>query len=81
MVLGKVLDRGRIMLPREIRRAAQIQPGDTVRIQAVGPGKVEIRVLSRLTLQDLLDLYPIEGTVDLAADREKWEAEAAKEAT
>jgi bifunctional DNA-binding transcriptional regulator/antitoxin component of YhaV-PrlF toxin-antitoxin module len=79
VALGKVLGRGQITLPRDVRRAAKIQPGDTVSIQAVGPGKVEVRVLSRLTLKDLLELYPIEGPIDLAADREKWEAEAAKE--
>jgi hypothetical protein len=56
-----------------------IQPGDTVSIEAVAPDKVEIRVLSRLTLEDVLELYPIEGPIDLAADRERWEAEAARE--
>jgi AbrB family looped-hinge helix DNA binding protein len=79
MALGKVLARGQITLPREIRRAAQIRPGDTVSIKAVSPGKVEVEVLTRLTLKEALELFPIEGPVDLAADRDKWEAEAAKE--
>jgi hypothetical protein len=50
-----------------------------VTIQAVGPGTVQVRVLSRLTLRDLIDRYPIEEPVDITADRAQWEAEAAKE--
>jgi len=79
VALGKVLGRGQITLPRDVRRAAGIQPGDTVNIKAVSPGKIEVEVLTRLTLKDALELFPIEGPIDLAADREKWEAEAAKE--
>ncbi len=79
MAIGKVQSRGQITLPREVRRAAQIQPGDSVTIQAVGPGTVQVRILSRLTLADLLERYPIEGPVNIAADRTKWEATAAEE--
>jgi len=32
-----------------------------------------------LTLADLLERYPIEGPVNIAADRAKWEARAAEE--
>ena len=79
VAIGKVQSRGQITLPREVRRAAQIQPGDSVTIQAVGPGTVQVRILSRLTLADLLERYPIEGPVNIAADRAKWEARAAEE--
>ena len=78
LALGRVQSRGQITLPRQVRQAAQIQPGDSVTIQAVGPGRIEVKVVRRLTLQDLLDRYPIEGPVDIAADRAKWEAEAAR---
>lgn len=73
MKVGKVLARGQITLPREIRRDAEIRPGDTVSIEMIAPGRVEVKVLSRLTLDDLLERYPIEGPVDLRADRAKWE--------
>jgi AbrB family looped-hinge helix DNA binding protein len=79
VAIGKVQSRGQITLPREVRRAAQIQPGDTVTIQALGPGTVQVKILSRLTLRDLFERYPIEGPVNIAADRAKWEAEAAQE--
>jgi AbrB family looped-hinge helix DNA binding protein len=79
MPLSKVQSRGQITLPREVRRAAQIDPGDTVRISVVGPGKVEVEVLGRLTLKQALELFPIEGPVDLAADRQTWENEMAKD--
>jgi AbrB family looped-hinge helix DNA binding protein len=79
MAIGRVQSRGQITLPRDVRRAAHIEPGDTVTIQAVGPGTVQVRVLSRLTLRDLIERYPIEGPVAVAADRARWEAEAARE--
>ncbi len=78
LALGRVQSRGQITLPRQVRQAAQIQPGDSVTIQAVGPGRIEVKVVRRLTLQDLLDRYPIDVPVNVAADREKWEEEAAE---
>jgi AbrB family looped-hinge helix DNA binding protein len=80
LALGRVQSRGQITLPRQVRQAAQIQPGDSVNIQAVGPGRIEVKVVRRLTLQDLLDRYPIDVPVNIAADRETWEEEAAKDA-
>ena len=79
MAMGKVLARGQITLPREIRKAAQIRPGDTVSIRAIAPGKVEVEVLTRLTLKDLLELYPIAGPIDEDAARKEWQARAAGE--
>ncbi|MBI4493729.1 MAG: AbrB/MazE/SpoVT family DNA-binding domain-containing protein [Chloroflexi bacterium] len=66
-------------LPRSIRRAVGLKPGDVVTFRAVGPGTVEISVLSRLRLADLLERYPIEGPIDEAVDREQWEARAAQD--
>lgn len=80
LTLAKVQGRGQITLPREIRRMAGINPGDTVTIKALGPGRVEVHVVPRLTLQELLERYRIEGPVDIPADRQKWQETAAKEA-
>lgn len=77
MSLGKVLTRGQVTLPREIRRAAGIQPGDSVSFRVSGAGRVEIRVLPRLRLAEALALYRIEGPVDDGADRVRWQAQAA----
>jgi AbrB family looped-hinge helix DNA binding protein len=79
MALARVLARGQITIPSDIRREAQIEPGDTVSLHVIAPGKVEVKVLSKLTLKDLLERYRIEGPTDLAAAREEGEAQAAVE--
>ena len=68
MSLGKVLARGQVTLPKEVRRAAGIEPGDKVMVRATKPGMVEIEVLPRLTLADLLQMYHIEGPINWAED-------------
>jgi bifunctional DNA-binding transcriptional regulator/antitoxin component of YhaV-PrlF toxin-antitoxin module len=77
MAIGKILGRGQVTLPRDIRRAASVQPGDTVIIRVTGPGTIELKTLPRLTLDEALERYRIEGPVDLASDRPQWQAEAA----
>ena len=79
MSLSKVLTRGQITLPKDVRKAAGIEPGDTVFVHVTGPGKVELSVLPRLTLAELWERYKIEGPIDWAKDSEHWEAEAAKD--
>lgn len=73
MGIGRIQPRGQITLPRDVRRAAHIEPGDTVSIRVLEPGKVEIRVLPRLKLAEALERYRIDGPVDFAADRLQWQ--------
>jgi bifunctional DNA-binding transcriptional regulator/antitoxin component of YhaV-PrlF toxin-antitoxin module len=77
MPIQTVQMRGQLTLTRDVRRAAGIQPGDLVLTRVTGPGTVEIKRLPRLRLADLLDRYRIEQPVDVAADREAWQDEAA----
>ena len=79
MPTRRVGPRGRITLPHEVRLAAGIKPGDLVRVEVAGPRRITISVITQLTLDDLVELYPIEGPVDIARDRQEWEAEAARE--
>jgi bifunctional DNA-binding transcriptional regulator/antitoxin component of YhaV-PrlF toxin-antitoxin module len=79
MALGKVLARGQVTLPREIRRAACVRPGDTVIFRVTGPGTIELKVLPRLRLTEALERYRIEGAVDPDADRARWQARAASD--
>jgi bifunctional DNA-binding transcriptional regulator/antitoxin component of YhaV-PrlF toxin-antitoxin module len=76
--IAKVQARGQIMLPRENRRAAHIEPGDTVSMRVLEPGKVEINVLPRLKLAGALERYQIDGPVDIATDRLLWQETAAE---
>ena len=79
VALSKLLPRGQVTLPKAIRRQAGLRPGDVLTIRVTGEGAVEIKALPRLTVAELVERYPIEGPINEPADRELWEAEAAKE--
>lgn len=79
MQTAKVLTRGQITLPRSIRRAAGLTPGDTLTLEVTGPGTIELKVLPRLTLAEALERYRADGPVDLTALRKEWEEAAAQE--
>ena len=79
MAHGRVLARGQVTLPREIRRAARIKPGDVVTFRVIAPGEIEITALPRLSLSEALERYQILGPIDEAADRVQWEVRAAED--
>jgi AbrB family looped-hinge helix DNA binding protein len=79
MALGKVLARGQLTLPREIRRAADIKPGDQVTFRVTDHGTVEIRALPRLTLDEALARFRIEEPIDWGQYEQSWQDDAAKE--
>ncbi len=79
MELGKVQARGQITLPRAIRKAADIKPGDLIAMKVTGPGRVELHVVSRMSFAEVFERYRIEGPIDEAADREAWQAIAARD--
>lgn len=77
MTLAKVLARGQVTLPREVRQLAGIKPGDSLNVEVLGPGQVRFTALPQLSPLQLRDRYPIEGPIDEAADRAAWEGNAA----
>ena len=79
MAMGKVLARGQVTLPREIRHAANIKPGDRVTFRVTQEGTVEMRVLPRLTLAEALERYRIEEPIDWQEFERGWQDEAAKD--
>jgi AbrB family looped-hinge helix DNA binding protein len=79
MQLARILARGQVTLPRNIRRDAGLQPGDIVALEVTAPGRVQLRALPRLRLEEALDRYRIEGPIDEAADRAAWQARAAED--
>lgn len=80
MALTKVRARGQVMLPREVRQKAGIMPGDVLSIAVVGPGRLRVTALPKLSPRELRDRYPITTPIDEAADREAWLSDAAKDA-
>jgi bifunctional DNA-binding transcriptional regulator/antitoxin component of YhaV-PrlF toxin-antitoxin module len=79
VAVSKVLARGQVTVPREIRRATGLKPGALITFRATAPDTVELKVLPHLTLAEMLDRYQITGPIDEVADREAWQAEAAKD--
>lgn len=80
MEVGKVRARGHITLPRAIRKVADIKAGDFIGLKVVGPGRVELHVVSRMTLEEAFERYRVEGPIDEAADREAWQDVATRDA-
>ena len=76
--LGKVQSRGQVTLPRAVRQAAGVKPGDTVIVRATGPGTVEIRALPRMTVAEMVEKYRIEEPINWETYREELEDLAAE---
>ena len=79
MQLGKVGTRGRLTLPRDIRQAAGLKPGDVVAFEVTASGRVELRALPRLTLAKVLARYRIERPIDETSNRLAWQRRAAQD--
>ena len=79
MTTARVQSRGQITLPKEARRRAGIQPGDTLYVEVLKEGQIRLRALPRLKPRELRDRYPIEVPVDEQRDRADWESAAAGE--
>jgi len=79
VVLGRVLNRGQVTVPRAVRQAAGLQPGDVVAFEATAPGVIEIRMLPRLKLAEALERYRIEGPINEPIGREQWQDVAARD--
>lgn len=79
MTVAKVLSRGQLTLPREVRKAANLKPGDVLHVTVVGPGELRVRVLPRLGPRELRERYPIEAPIHEATDREAWQGAAAED--
>jgi AbrB family looped-hinge helix DNA binding protein len=77
--LARIQTRGQLTLPRQVREQAGVKPGDVVMVRVTPAGVVELRPLPSLTVDELVEMFPIEGPIDEARDRELWEAEAAAE--
>jgi AbrB family looped-hinge helix DNA binding protein len=80
MPVAKVLARGQVTLPREVRRRAHIKPGDVLNIEVLGPGRLRFTSLPCVSPRELRERFPIDMPIDEAADRAAWQSEAADEA-
>ncbi len=77
---SKLLPRGQVTVPQAIRDQARLKPGDLLTFRVTADGTVEIKPVPRLSVDQLVERYPIAGPIDEVNDRDEWEAEAAKDA-
>jgi AbrB family looped-hinge helix DNA binding protein len=70
IVFARVQSRGQVTLPRDVRRRAGIDPGDTLLVLPDGPGRVRLEVVRHMPLEETFARWKIDGPVDLVADRE-----------
>jgi AbrB family looped-hinge helix DNA binding protein len=71
--------RGQITLPKGTRDALNAKAGDKMIVSMTGPRTVELTLVPRMTLAEMLDLYGRNEPYDPARMREEWEADAAEE--
>lgn len=79
MAIAKVLARGQITIPREIREKVHVEPGDLVRIEALGLNRFVVEVIPTLTLEEILERFHSDEPVDMERLRAEGEEDAARE--
>jgi AbrB family looped-hinge helix DNA binding protein len=79
VALTKVLARGQITIPREVREKVHLGPGDLVRIETIGLNRFVVEVIPTLTLAEILVRFHSDEPVDMIRLREEGENDAARE--
>jgi antitoxin PrlF len=70
-ILGKITAKGQTTVPREVREALAIEPGDRIEWEITSDGRVEVRRVSPL---DMAYLQALETTLSEWTSREDEEA-------
>ncbi len=68
-MLVKVSAKGQITLPKALRDALDIQPGDNIAVTQVDD-HVELRPITK-TLFDMIGIIPVDGPIDFQVLREE----------
>lgn len=76
MPLTKVDDKGRVVLPRELRSKLNINPGDEFIVDELGPGSLVLKKVDlRAMIEDMIekaksmDLDQLEAEIEEEADK------------
>jgi AbrB family looped-hinge helix DNA binding protein len=79
VAIAKVLARGQITIPRDVRAKVHLEPGDLVRIEPIGANRFVVEIVPTLSLDEILERYHSDEPVDLARLRSEGEQDAADE--
>ncbi len=69
--------RGQFTIPKDVREAVQIRPGDILFCYVDGPSTIRLEVRPRLTWQEILDRYASDEPVDVETLLRESESDAA----
>jgi AbrB family looped-hinge helix DNA binding protein len=69
--------RGQITLPKGVREAVKIKPGDRVHFSVPDSETIVLKVIPRMTLAEMIERYASNEPYDEERIREAWQAEAA----
>jgi AbrB family looped-hinge helix DNA binding protein len=78
MIFARVLARGQLTIPQEIREKANLRPGDTVEVDVDETGTIRLRRLPTLSFDEMFERNLVTEPVDwrsLIADAEREEAD------
>jgi AbrB family looped-hinge helix DNA binding protein len=78
MILAKVLARGQLTIPQEIREKANLNPGDTVEVDVDETGTIRLRRLPTLSFEEMFERNLVTEPVDwpnLITEAEREEAD------
>lgn len=53
MAIARLLQRGQLTIPQEVRDKLKLGPGDVVRVEVTGPNSFEVRRLPSMTLDEI----------------------------
>lgn len=77
--LPRIQTRGQVTLPADVREAAGLHPGDAVVFRVVGPGRVEVSTLPRVSLSEMIFRVQSPDVFDWEHVRHLGEQAAAEE--
>lgn len=80
MALAKVLPRGQITIPQEVREAVGLVPGTTVQVDVTGPDTIRITVIPQRSISEWISRYQVVEPVDYPELRTRAESAEAEEA-
>ena len=79
MTLARLLQRGQLTVPQEVREKLCLEPGAVLQIEVTGPDRFEVRRVPSMTLQQMREfVHSFEDTgLDVEEARKLGEADAA----
>ncbi|MBX3070531.1 MAG: AbrB/MazE/SpoVT family DNA-binding domain-containing protein [Thermomicrobiales bacterium] len=77
--IATLQSRGQLTIPKDVREAVHVRPGDTLFCYVDGPSTIRLEVRPRLTWREILDQYSSDESLDVERIRREAQEGAADE--